>query len=72
MAAFTPNFAQPEAMYYLGDIYLSRIGKPERGILLKEQLHQRYPNNSWFKVEYAKALVHLERYDEGRRIFYSK
>ncbi|MEM7367513.1 MAG: hypothetical protein AAF587_02860 [Bacteroidota bacterium] len=65
LAANTPNFAQPEAMYYLGDIYLQRTGALEQGIEMKRQLHRAYPNNSWFKVDYAKGLIHAQQYEEA-------
>lgn len=68
MAANTPNFAQAEAMYYLGDIYLQRTGNLEQGIQLKAELHEAYPNNSWFKVDYAKGLIHIQRYREAEEL----
>lgn len=67
-AAYSPNFTQAEAMYYLSDIYLNRTGDNASALDLKGALNRSYPNNSWFKLDYARALVHVQRYDEAETL----
>ena len=58
------NFAQFEAAYYLGDIYLKadRIGE---GLALQRWLYQQCPNNTWFAMEYGRALVDHGKLEEA-------
>lgn len=55
-SAETINFTQPESIFYLGDIYLKR-GEYGKGLELYRKMSERYPGNTWFKMEYARALV---------------
>ncbi|MDX2248166.1 MAG: tetratricopeptide repeat protein [Bacteroidia bacterium] len=64
-AAGNPNFTQAEALYYLGDIYLEEEGKYARALSIKKSLAAKYPGNTWFQMEYARALVHNQRYAEA-------
>jgi tetratricopeptide (TPR) repeat protein len=66
-AAATPNFTQVEALYYLGDIYLER-GEYALAAEIKQRLAQRYPRNTWFRVDYARGLVYAGRFDEAEAI----
>lgn len=64
-AAGNNNFTQTEAMYYLGDIYLEEEGKYARALSIKKSLSTKYPANTWFQVDYARALVYNHRYTEA-------
>ncbi len=55
VAASTPNFAQFEAMFYLGDIYLKQE-KFRLGFELYQTLSKKFPENTWFQMEYGRAL----------------
>ncbi len=55
-AVARPNFAQFEAMFYLGDIYLKQ-GKTGLGLKLYRQLGKQFPRNTWFQMEYGRALI---------------
>ncbi|MEZ4775828.1 MAG: hypothetical protein R3D00_21790 [Bacteroidia bacterium] len=64
-AAGNNNFTQAEAMYYLGDIYLEEEAKFARALNIKKSLSAKYPGNTWFQVDYARALVYNQRYAEA-------
>jgi len=55
-AAAKPNFARYEAMFYLGDIYLKQL-QFKKGLDIYAELHELFPNNTWFQMEYGRALV---------------
>lgn len=62
-ASNTPNYAQVEAMFYLGDIYLKEGENEKKGLDLYTRLAQRFPGNTWFQMEYGRALVLNGKYD---------
>jgi len=55
-ASARPNFTQFEAMFYLGDIYLKQ-GKTGLGLKLYRKLYEQFPQNTWFQMEYGRALI---------------
>ncbi|MEM6631427.1 MAG: hypothetical protein AAF694_17230, partial [Bacteroidota bacterium] len=61
------NFAQFEAAYYLGDIYLKR-GQLYPGLRLQERLYHKFPHNTWFRMEYGRALVDVGKYEKAEEI----
>ena len=63
----TPNFAQFEAAYYLGDIYLKR-GSLKNGLKLQKWLHEQCPRNTWFAMEYGRALVAVGEYAQADQV----
>jgi tetratricopeptide (TPR) repeat protein len=57
-AANTPgHLAQVEAMYFLGTIYNDEINRPSQGVAMTRRLSERYPRNTWFRNDYARALI---------------
>ncbi|MEZ4827510.1 MAG: hypothetical protein R3C61_14700 [Bacteroidia bacterium] len=67
-AAGNNNFTQAEAMYYLGDIYLEEEGEYARSLSIKKALALKYPGNTWFQADFARALVYNRRYGEAEII----
>ena len=66
-ASDVQNFAQFEAAYYLGDIYLKR-GQLYSGLRLQERLYHKFPQNTWFRMEYGRALVDVGDYEKAEQI----
>lgn len=66
-ASTQENFAQFEAAYYLGDIYL-KGGRVEEGLALQRWLYQQCPHNTWFAMEYGRALVDKGAFEEAEVI----
>lgn len=67
-AARLPSIARVEAAYFLGTIYLDEIDRPTQGLAQARWLSSRYPSNTWFAVEQARALVKAEKYAEGEAL----
>ncbi|MEM7656956.1 MAG: tetratricopeptide repeat protein [Bacteroidota bacterium] len=67
-AATVPNFTQAEAMFYLSDIFLDQPQRRQEATQLKRQLHEQYPNNAWFQVNYARSLIIKEEYDAALEV----
>ena len=66
-ASTLPNYASPEAMFYLGDIYLKDSMWVE-GLNLYRKLSNRFPNSTWFKMEYARALILNQKFETANGI----
>ncbi|RMG73389.1 MAG: hypothetical protein D6722_03860 [Bacteroidetes bacterium] len=64
-AANTTSIAQVEAGFFLGTIYLDEIGQPGKGLKQTQFLATRYPSNTKFELEYARALVKAGKYAQG-------
>ncbi|MEL6650096.1 MAG: tetratricopeptide repeat protein [Bacteroidota bacterium] len=64
------DFAQVESLFYLGDIYLEE-GEIKRALQVKRKLSRQYPRNTWFEVDYARALLWAEEYNSAREILES-
>jgi len=68
-AANTPNhLAQVEAMYFLGTIYNDEINRPSQGVAMTRRLSERYPRNTWFRNDYAHALVRAGQQEKAQTI----
>jgi len=63
-SAAIPNFTQVESIYYLTDVYIFWKKDYQKAIDNIYSLHARYPSNTWFFAEYARALVFGGRYDK--------
>jgi tetratricopeptide (TPR) repeat protein len=68
LAANTPSFTQQEARFFLSYIYLDEIKELAKGLGVARSLHQSYPTNTWFKTDYARALLLNEQYDAGKSV----
>jgi tetratricopeptide (TPR) repeat protein len=68
-AATLPNFTQTEARFYLGDIYLNQSLELTKALALKRALHQEFPRNTWFAMEYGRAFVQAEQPAAAASIF---
>lgn len=64
------DFAQVESLYYLGDIYLEE-GEVKRALQVKRKLSRQYPRNTWFEVDYARALLWADEYSSAKEVLQS-
>jgi tetratricopeptide (TPR) repeat protein len=62
------NFTQVESLYYLGDIYLEEEADYRKALQIKRKLMRKYPQNTWFEADYARALVYDGQYEEAEEI----
>lgn len=61
MAADSSIFVQPEAVYFLGHVYLHYERQPSVALEYLQQLYERYPDNSYYHRLYVRSLHHLNR-----------
>ncbi len=70
-AAMVENFTQIESLYYLGDIYLEEEHAYGKALEVKYQLMRKYPRNTWFEADYARALVHDRQFESAEEMLSS-
>ena len=70
-AGAVSNIAQNESLFFLIYIYLEEIDKPQKGLKNAYTIHQKFPENTWFKTDYGRALVLNKKYADGRKILES-
>ncbi|MEM6263596.1 MAG: hypothetical protein AAGI38_13875 [Bacteroidota bacterium] len=70
-AANTVNFTQFEAKFYLCDIYLEELHEFAKGLDMTRQLSNQFPQNTWFKVNFAKALIYTGKFKQAESILKS-
>ena len=67
-ASSIPNFTRTESLYYLGDIYLEEEANYPKALIIKRKLFEEYPNNTWFRADYARALVYAGRESQAKPV----
>lgn len=64
-AAENSIFLEPEALFFLGHIYLHFERKPDIALDYLNRLYHTYPNNSFYRRLYIRSLYQLEHYDQA-------
>lgn len=70
IAASKPNYAQVECLFYLSYIHLEERSDWLEGLEVARKLTTRFPKNTWFKADYAHALILNKEYTEARKILH--
>ncbi len=60
-AADSSIFLEPEAVFFLGHIYLHFEQEPGQSLEYLEELYQKYPNNTYYRRLYVRSLFQLRR-----------
>ena len=71
LAGEKENFTQTEALYYLGDIYLEEEKAYDKAVEIKKILADRFPRNTWFLTDLARAYVYDRKYSLAEKILYT-
>ena len=66
LAGATAGFTQQEANFFLTYIYLDELPDLPKGLKTARGLYQKYPRNTWFHTDYARALLLNKQYDAGK------
>jgi tetratricopeptide (TPR) repeat protein len=70
VAASQQHYAQIECLFYLSYIHLEERSDYADGLIVARTLHQRFPKNTWFRADYANALILNNQYTEARKILH--
>jgi len=65
------GIARTEAQFFLGTIYRDETHQPQKGLAVSQSLSQRYPRNTWFQNDYARALIQTENYVQAEQVLLS-
>ncbi|MBT32082.1 MAG: hypothetical protein CMO01_20680 [Thalassobius sp.] len=57
-------FTNPESLEYLADIYFHNENKKQKGLELYRQLHQKFPGNKLYLLDFLSVLNKAEKYHE--------
>jgi tetratricopeptide (TPR) repeat protein len=61
-------FTRAEAAYYLMGVCFKYENNIQKALQFATWLHERYPNNTIYKMRYVEALVSNAKYDEAQEI----
>lgn len=70
IAAATKHYAQIECLFYLSYIHLEERTDWADGLKVTKTLKQRFPKNTWFRADYAHALILNDQYTEARKVLH--
>jgi len=65
-AADESIFMEPEALFFLGHIYLHFEDQPDMALEYLERLYREFPDNTYYRRLYVQAHFHLMQFDEAR------
>ncbi|MDI6400828.1 tetratricopeptide repeat protein [Balneolaceae bacterium ANBcel3] len=61
-------FLEPEAIYFLGHIYLHFENRPNKALSYLKELYSRYPDNPFYHRLYIRALYRLNQTQQARTV----
>lgn len=67
LAASTESFAQIEAAFFLSYIYLDELPDVAKGLQVSRDLYKKFPRNTWFETDYARALLLNGQFEAGEK-----